>query len=189
MSQLHVPSPVGAPPVRALVLGGARSGKSSWAESRMARFPEVTYVATSARNPDDPEWEERIRLHRERRPDSWTTVETLDVGSVLRRHEDAPVLVDCLGVWITRVLDEAGAWTDEEGWSQRLAGRVDDLVDAVHHTRREVVMVSNEVGMGLVPETASGRLFRDELGRLNAAVAGACDEVWVCIAGIPKRWA
>jgi adenosylcobinamide kinase/adenosylcobinamide-phosphate guanylyltransferase len=188
MSAIHVPTPVDAPPVGALVLGGARSGKSSWAEGRMARFPEVTYVATSARNPDDAEWEERIRIHRERRPASWTTVETLDIAGVLWRRDDSPVLVDCLGVWITRVLDEVGAWTGEDGWQEKLRGRVDTLVDAVHHTRRELVMVSNEVGMGVVPETPAGRLFRDELGRLNAAVAGTCDEVWLCVAGIPKRW-
>ena len=66
---------------------------------------------------------------------------------------------------------------------------VDELVDAIRRTHRRVILVSNEVGMGVVPDTAAGRLFRDELGRLNAAVAGACDEVWMCVAGIPRRWA
>lgn len=186
---LYSPAPVDTRPVRAIVLGGARSGKSTWAESRVARFPEVTYVATSARNPDDPEWEERIRIHRARRPESWTTEETLDIAGVLLDRKDSPVLVDCLGVWITRILDETGAWTDEAGWQEALRARVDGLVDAVRRSTREVVLVSNEVGMGVVPETPAGRMFRDELGRLNAAVAAVCDEVWVCVAGIPKRWA
>lgn len=193
MTGVHIPTPVGTRPIRALVLGGARSGKSTWAEVRMARFPEVTYIATSARNPDDPEWEERIRLHRARRPASWTTLETLEIASELRRRAGSAVLVDCLGVWITRELDEVGAWSSAESgsadWQLALHSRVDDLVDAIHRTTREVVLVSNEVGMGVVPETPAGRLFRDELGRLNAGVAGACDEVWLCVAGIPKRWA
>lgn len=184
----YTPTPVDSRPVRALVLGGARSGKSTWAEQRMSGHPAVTYVATSQRNPDDPEWEERIRIHRARRPDSWTTEETLDVAGVLLGG-DGPVLVDDLGVWITRVLDDAGAWTAEGGWQERVRVRVEELARAVHRTRREVVLVSNEVGMGVVPETASGRMFRDELGKLNSAVAGACDEVWLCVAGIPKRWA
>lgn len=185
---IHIPTPADSRPVRALVLGGARSGKSTWAESRMAKYPAVTYVATSQRNPDDPEWEERLRIHRARRPDSWTTVETLDVAGVLLSG-DGPVLVDDLGVWITRVLDEAGAWSGGSRWQEPVRARVGELAQAVHRTRREVVLVSNEVGMGVVPETASGRMFRDELGKLNSAVAGACDEVWLCVAGIPKRWA
>ncbi|AMS06428.1 bifunctional adenosylcobinamide kinase/adenosylcobinamide-phosphate guanylyltransferase [Acidipropionibacterium acidipropionici] len=186
---VYKPTRVDTRPVRAIVLGGARSGKSTWAESRVSTFPEVTYVATSARNPDDPEWEERIRIHQARRPASWTTEETLDIAGVLLDRKDSPVLVDCLGVWITRILDETGAWTGEDGWQDAVRSRVDELVDAVHRTTRELVLVSNEVGMGVVPETPAGRIFRDELGRLNTAVAAACDEVWVCVAGIPKRWA
>ena len=92
-------------------------------------------------------------------------------------------------MWITRILDEVGAWSDEPGWRDGLRTRVDELVDAIRRTHRRVILVSNEVGMGVVPDTAAGRLFRDELGRLNAAVAGACDEVWMCVAGIPRRWA
>ncbi len=186
---VHIPTPVDTRGRHLLVLGGARSGKSTFAESRMAGHEVVTYVATSARNPDDPEWTERIRLHRERRPESWRTVETLDIAGVLAQDDPSPVLVDCLGVWMTRVLDEVGAWTGQDGWRDRLAGRVQPLCEGVRRTRREVVLVTNEVGMGIVPATESGRLFRDELGRLNAAVAASCDEVWMCVAGIPKRWA
>ena len=186
---VHTPTPVDSRPSRAIVLGGARSGKSTFAESQLAQCEVVTYVATSARNPDDPEWTERIRLHQQRRPESWRTAETLDVAAVLLDDDPSPVLVDCLGVWITRILDEVGAWTDAPGWRDGLRTRVDELVDAIRRTHRRVILVSNEVGMGVVPDTAAGRLFRDELGRLNAAVAGACDEVWMCVAGIPRRWA
>ncbi|WCC80331.1 nicotinate-nucleotide--dimethylbenzimidazole phosphoribosyltransferase [Cutibacterium equinum] len=182
----------GKVPCRALVLGGARSGKSTFAESRLPRDSRATYVATSQRNPDDAEWEERIRLHQSRRPATWQTVETTDIAAVLLADDDSPVLVDCLGVWITRILDEVGAWSADPGdqtWQTSVRNRVDDLTDAIRRTRRDVTFVSNEVGMGVVPDTAAGRLFRDELGRLNAAVADACDEVWMCVAGIPKRWA
>lgn len=185
----HVPHPVDRRGTRALVLGGARSGKSTFAESRLPRQGRAVYVATSAANPEDPEWQERIRAHRQRRPACWDTVETLDLPAVLLDADDAPVLVDCLGVWLTRVLDEEGAWQERPGWREGLAGRVDGLLDALARTRRDVTLVSNEVGMGVVPPSASGRVFRDELGRLNAAVAAACDEVWMCVAGIPRRWA
>lgn len=171
-----------------LVLGGARSGKSTWAEARFADRAEVIYVATSARDPEDTEWEERVQLHRERRPASWRTVETLDLADVLRTDGTQPVLIDCLAVWLTRVLDEVEAWEDAENWRDALAIRVDEVVDAVAETSHEVVLVSNEVGLGVVPASRAGRLFRDELGRLNAKVAAVADEVWLSIAGITKRW-
>lgn len=173
----------------ALVLGGARSGKSTWAEGRFAGRPVVDYVATSDGAVDDVEWAERVAAHLARRPAGWRTVETLDVADVLLADEEAPVLVDCLSVWLARVLDEAGAWDGAAGWRERAGRRVDALVAALGGTRREVVLVSNEVGQGVVPEHASGRLFRDELGRLNARVAAACDEAWWCEAGIPRRLA
>lgn len=171
-----------------LVLGGARSGKSTWAETRLADHADVTYVATSQRNPADAEWEERVRLHRERRPASWRTVETVELAEVLDSAAGGPVLVDCLALWLTRVLDEAGAWDNRTGWRSHLDGRVDALLTALGSAVGEVVLVSNEVGQGVVPATSSGRLFRDELGRLNARVAADVDEVWWCLAGIARQW-
>lgn len=170
-----------------LVLGGARSGKSTWAEARFDGVPEVTYVATSAPDAADPEWAARVELHRRRRPPTWRTVETLDLADVLRADDNSPVLIDCLTLWLTRVLDDVGAWDDAVGWRTSLDGRVSQLLAALAETGRDAVLVSNEVGSGIVPETASGRLFRDELGRLNAAVAAACDEAWLCVAGLPLR--
>ena len=171
----------------ALVLGGARSGKSTWAERRMGPLDDVVYVATSQQDPDDAEWVERVAAHQARRPDSWRTVETLDVAGVLRETATGGVLVDCLAVWLTRVLDELDAWNRED-WDPGLTARVDELVAAIEASTAEVVLVSNEVGLSVVPETRAGRLFRDQLGILNARVAQAVDEVWFSIAGITKRW-
>ncbi len=171
-----------------LVIGGARSGKSRLAESLVGDGP-VDYVATSARREDDAEWERRIAQHVARRPEGWRTVETIDLVGVLGADGEAAVLVDCLTVWLARVMDEAGSWADD--WSdaaaQRLAGRTDALVAATAATARDVVFVTNEVGQGVVPATASGRAFRDEMGILNARMAAACDEVWLVTAGLPLR--
>lgn len=180
-----------APVVRrraVLVTGGARSGKSHWAEARLANRGPVDYVATSDADADDDEWQRRVALHRERRPGRWNTIETTDLEAVLRNPGPAPVLVDCVSVWLTRVLDELGAWdAPGDGWREPLRQRSAALVAAVRETTRDVVLVTNEVGSGVVPATASGRVFRDELGRLNAELAAVCDEVWHSVAGITRR--
>lgn len=181
------PGPAAARSPTTLVVGGARSGKSTWAEERLTPRGDVDYVATSLVPGDDPDWLERVRLHQDRRPGNWRTIETGDVAAVLLAEDAAPVLVDCVSVWLTRVLDEVGAWEGVDGWRPALTARVDGLMAAVRDTTREVVLVSNEVGSGVVPATPSGRLFRDELGRLNARLASECDEVWHCVVGIPRR--
>lgn len=168
-----------------LVTGGARSGKSVLAEEMVAA-QVVDYVATSQRNPDDPEWEQRVLLHQQRRPASWRTLETLDIAGVLALDDPTPVLVDCLAVWLARTFDEVGAW-DGSGWEAAYGERVDALVAAFATTQRFVVAVTNEVGSGIVPGDAGSRLYRDELGRLNARVARACDEVWLCTVGIGQK--
>lgn len=174
-------------PRRVLVLGGARSGKSSYAERLLARERAVDYVACGAApGPDDPEWAERVALHRSRRPSSWRTVETLDLAAVLG-SSGAPVLVDCLTTWLAGVMDECGVWTGQPGADDRLAAAIDGLLAAWSRSRRRVVAVSNEVGSGVVPATPSGRRFRDELGVLNARVAAGSERVWLVTAGIPQR--
>ncbi len=174
---------------RVLVLGGARSGKSAAAESMLADARAVDYVATGQlAGTGDPEWDERVREHQARRPPGWRTLETLDVAGVLAsREQAAPVLVDCLATWLARIMDDCGLWSGDPDADVRLAGRTDLLVAAWQQTSRPAVAVSNEVGCGIVPATASGRRFRDELGWLNNRIAGACDEVWLCTAGIPLR--
>ena len=173
--------------MRVLVLGGARSGKSSFAEALLARERDVDYVACGA-VPDgsDPEWADRVALHRGRRPSSWRTIETVDLPAVLGRP-GPPVLVDCLTTWLARVMDDCGIWSEAPDADARLTAVMDTAVTAWEATRRRVVAVSNEVGSGIVPATPSGRRFRDELGVLNARVAAASPRVWLVTAGLPQR--
>ncbi|MBV7694804.1 bifunctional adenosylcobinamide kinase/adenosylcobinamide-phosphate guanylyltransferase [Streptomyces sp. TRM70350] len=172
-------------PRRTLVLGGARSGKSVEAERRLEAFPHVLYVATGGTRGGDGEWAERVAAHRERRPGSWRTVETCDLVPLLA-EDGPPLLIDCLSLWLTDAMDAVGAWDDAEwadGGEKALRERVHALTEAVRGTRRVVVAVSNEVGSGIVPATASGRRYRDELGRLNAAFASECEQVLLVVAG------
>jgi adenosylcobinamide kinase / adenosylcobinamide-phosphate guanylyltransferase len=176
-----------------LILGGARSGKSSEAERRLTlladgagRPGDALYVATGGRRDGDADWAERVRRHRERRPDSWATAETTDVAAVLR-GATRPVLVDCLTLWLTAMMDEADAWDDEAwygGGEQKLAARFDELEDAWRAATVPVLAVSNEVGLGIVPESAAVRRFRDEQGRLNQRIAAASEAVVLMVAGI-----
>ncbi|MFF1638451.1 bifunctional adenosylcobinamide kinase/adenosylcobinamide-phosphate guanylyltransferase [Streptomyces sp. NPDC058246] len=172
-------------PRRTLVLGGARSGKSVEAERRLEAFPDVLYVATGGARNGDTEWASRVSAHRERRPGSWRTVETCDLVPLLA--EDGPaLLIDCLSLWLTDAMDSVNAWDDAEwagGGERALRARVEELTAAVRATRRTLVAVSNEVGSGIVPATASGRRYRDELGRLNAGFAAECEHVLLVVAG------
>jgi adenosylcobinamide kinase / adenosylcobinamide-phosphate guanylyltransferase len=177
-------------PFRVLILGGARSGKSVTAERLLAARDRVDYVATGPLpGPADPEWADRVRLHRERRPAHWTTLETLELEGVLAGSGRlaVPVLVDCLSTWLAGVMEECGIWAGAPGAGKQLAERVDGLLDAWRTTRRHVIAVSNEVGSGVVPATASGVRYRDELGVLNARVAAECEQVWLCTAGVARR--
>jgi len=148
-------------PYRVLVLGGARSGKSVTAERLLARRDQVDYVATGALpDPGDPEWAARVRLHQQRRPARWATLETRDLESVLAAPDltpqrlATPVLVDCLSTWLAGVMDECGLWSAAPGAEKALAGRVDGLLDAWGATRRTVEL------RGLPP-------FRKERGRMG----------------------
>jgi adenosylcobinamide kinase/adenosylcobinamide-phosphate guanylyltransferase len=171
-----------------LVLGGARSGKSAAAEEMLAGDSPVDYVATGAPpGSGDAEWDTRVAEHQRRRPPHWRTIETLGLAEVVAGPPTAPVLVDCLTSWLARVMDDCGAWDGDQDAARGLAARIDELVGAWRLTRRHVVAVSNEIGSGVVPGTASGRRFRDELGRLNARIAADSDEVWLCTAGIARR--
>ena len=173
---------------RVLVLGGARSGKSAIAEGMLAGDGPVDYVATGTPpGSGDAEWDTRVAEHQRRRPPHWRTMETLALAEVLAAPATAPVLVDCLTTWLARVMDDCGAWDGDQDAARALAARIDETVGAWRLTGRHVVAVSNEIGSGVVPGTASGRRFRDELGRLNARIAADSDEVWFCTAGIARR--
>ena len=180
-------------PHRALLLGGARSGKSAEAERRLAATTSVTYVATGGQRDGDVEWAARVAAHRERRPVSWRTVETSAPGDALKLigelEPGTALLMDCISLWLTGVLDAAGSWHHEvgtPGYLRAMAAvgiHTDELVDAVRGCRGRLVLVSNEVGSSVVPDHASGRLFQDQLGTLNARLAAVCDEVTLVVAG------
>lgn len=163
---------------RVLVTGGVRSGKSRHAESLLADSPSVTYVAPGPAQ-DDADWADRIAAHRARRPASWTTLETGDLAAALRTP--GPVLVDCLGTWLTRLVDDAALW---EAPSALVTAHVGEHLSlAIEALGPDVVLVTNEVGLGVVPEHRSGRLFRDLLGTVNQAFGATCDEVHLVVAG------
>jgi adenosylcobinamide kinase/adenosylcobinamide-phosphate guanylyltransferase len=169
--------------VRTLVLGGIRSGKSQWAETAIAESAgagqPVRYLATGATPDGDADWSARIAAHRDRRPAHWSTVETRDVPTQLR-SDATPTLVDDIGGWLTAVMDRRDAWT-----TGSVAADVADLVDAVDAFPSPLALVSPEVGLTVVPQTASGRRFADELGSLNQQLAGLCDRVVLVVAGQP----
>ena len=160
-----------------LVLGGARSGKSAHAERLVAESGlERVYVATG--EPGDPEMAERIAHHRRRRGDDWRTVEApIELEDVLEgeAREGRALLVDCLTLWLSNLML---AGLEVEARSQRLSVLMSQLPGLL-------VFVSNEVGLGLVPDTQLGRRFRDAQGRLNQAIARAADRVVFMAAGLP----
>jgi adenosylcobinamide kinase/adenosylcobinamide-phosphate guanylyltransferase len=177
--------PAAARPTRTLVLGGARSGKSREAERLLLDRDDVTYVATAYPADHDDEWAERVRLHRASRPAGWATVETLDLVASLS-GDGGPLLVDCVTLWLTRVMDAHDAWDDATwaaGAKKAVHEEIDRLLAAWRATTRRVVAVSNEVGQGVVPATSAGRRFRDEMGRLNAMLSAATEDVRWCAAG------
>lgn len=168
--------------MKVLVTGGVRSGKSRHAESLLADAASVTYVAAGPVY-DDADWATRIAAHRARRPPTWSTEETRDVAGVLETARE-PVLVDCLGTWLTGVIDDAGLWEEPvEDVEAHVVGLLDALLNALAGTAQQVVLVTNEVGLGVVPEHRSARVFRDLLGTINQRVAEACDEVHLVVAG------
>ncbi|HUR13090.1 MAG TPA: bifunctional adenosylcobinamide kinase/adenosylcobinamide-phosphate guanylyltransferase [Mycobacteriales bacterium] len=166
---------------RVLVIGGQSSGKSAHAESLV--HGEVTYVATAPPRDDDAEWQRRVEVHAARRPVHWVTLETADLPQVLRQ-EGGPLLIDDLGLWLTQVLD--GHW-DSTSAREVFSVALQELRTAWEATRREVVLVAPEVGSGVVPAHASGRLFADLLGRATTELAGCADQVVQVVAGQARR--
>jgi len=165
-----------------LVLGGARSGKSRYAESLVdsalaaGLAAGATYIATAEAL--DPEMAARIEEHRRRRGDAWRTVEApRDLVAALTAHTDParPVLVDCLTLWLSNLM---GDGRDIDAEATGLAARLQDLAGPV-------VLVSNEVGLGIVPDNALARDFRDRAGRLNQLVAEVAGRVVFVAAGLP----
>jgi len=176
-----------------VVLGGARSGKSRHAQElaeQEANGRPVVFVATAQAG--DDEMTARIARHQQDRPVHWRTIEEpLDVAAVLHREQDAPViLVDCLTFFVTNHLLRAGdaAHCDAEVWDELgTEAAVSALLQAAQEVPAHVLLVTNEVGMGMVPGTALGRLWRDVAGRANQQAAAAAEEVILLVAGLPLR--
>lgn len=187
-------------PQRMLVLGGARSGKSAHAEKladelahRFAAFgaKEVVYIATARAGDSDSEMSERIAQHRRQRPAKWITVEEpLGLGEAILEWSgpNRVVLVDCLTVWLSNMMFSEGDHYPEVGritlptlYHQLRA----DFLATLGRATGDIVLVSNEVGMGIVPLGAVSRCYADEAGRLNQEVAALCERVTLVAAGLP----
>lgn len=160
-----------------LVTGGARSGKSSLAESIASRFGgPLIYIATAQAY--DGEMTQRIKLHRDRRGGDWRTIEEpLDLAGALARTDGQGTrLIDCLTLWLSNVMMDGD-----------VAPQLDLLVDRLQTQKGPVVLVTNELGLGIVPENALARRFRDEHGWMNQKIAALACEVWMAVSGLPLR--
>jgi adenosylcobinamide kinase/adenosylcobinamide-phosphate guanylyltransferase len=169
------------------ITGGARSGKSTFAEKRAREFgTSLGYLATAQML--DGEMEERVRRHQDRRGAEWSTVEEpIHLSQALARSDGQyqAILVDCITLWLSNLLFKYGDSGEE--CEERIKEDLQRLKSTLRGMVTPVILVSNEVGMGIVPDNALARLFRDIAGTANQILAGAADEVHVVISGIPLR--
>lgn len=187
-----------------LVTGGARSGKSAFAEEQLADRERVCYIATGLPRGEDPEWQERIRLHQERRPASWTTQEQYAGLADWLREQSHPVyLLDCATLLtsnrffdlIAQHFPDKLELTEEHFLSrqeqsfllQLLEEEWQELLSAIHQTDAECWIVTDEVGLGIVPETRLGRFFRDVQGKINQLIAKEASEAYLVICGLAQQ--
>jgi len=187
-----------------LVTGGARSGKSAFAEDQLADREEVCYIATGLPRGEDPEWQERIRLHQERRPASWTTQEQYAGLADWLREQSHPVyLLDCATLLTSNRLFDLIAQhypdklelTEEYFLSrqeqsfllQLLEEEWQELLSTIRQTDAECWIVTDEVGLGIVPETRLGRFFRDVQGKINQLIAKEASEAYLVICGLAQQ--
>lgn len=170
-----------------LITGGARSGKSAYAESRAKDYEKVLYIAT-AQAADDAEMIRRIEAHKSRRPASWRTAERDHDLAVAIEGEDA-ALLDCVTVMLSNYLWKYsdGDVIDEEKIEDLCMDELRALIAAVRGVDCDLFIVTNEVGSGIVPMHPVSRAFRDIQGRVNQQLAQAADEVYACISGIPVK--
>jgi adenosyl cobinamide kinase/adenosyl cobinamide phosphate guanylyltransferase len=168
-----------------LVTGGARSGKSAFAQEEAQRLggDRVSFLATAQAL--DEEMNERIQAHRAGRPQGWEILEEpLELSTALCRARHGVVLLDCLALWVSNLLlREPDPVEDVE----RLAPQLEALLEAWRNTGKRLLVVTNEVGMGIVPDNALARRYRDLLGFANARLAREADAVYLMVAGLPLR--
>lgn len=169
------------------ITGGTRSGKSRHAEEIARGFgAPLGYLATAQAL--DAEMDDRIRVHRQRRGEGWVTIEEpLHLPQALAANDGQhrAILVDCITLWLSNLLlryEDSGADAAE-----RIGEDVQRLVTTLRDLRTPVILVSNEVGMGIVPESRLGRLFRDIAGQTNQRLAALANEAWLVVSGIPVR--
>lgn len=159
-----------------LILGGARSGKTRRGLAIAGAYASRTYLATAEAR--DDEMRERIARHRAERDAVWQTIEApVDLYGALREADrpDSVIMIDCLTLWLSNLMEKNAALEDETA----------KLVEVLSSLSATIIVVSNEVGLGIVPEHALARAFRDAQGRLNQAVAAAADHVELMVAGLP----
>jgi adenosylcobinamide kinase / adenosylcobinamide-phosphate guanylyltransferase len=162
-----------------LVLGGAQSGKSYYAQQLASVFEHVTFIATARRS--DAEMRKKIARHRRERPVSWKTLEApvhLDKAIRLQSQKADVLLIDCLTVYADNVAGTAKKRSHAKDC-------LEDICDAIRASEASVIAVSNEVGSGIVPEYRSGRIYRDLLGQMNQKIAQIADRVVLMVAGVP----
>ncbi len=167
------------------ILGGARSGKSTFAEGLAKRRAGDAVLFLATAEAFDDEMRARIAKHRAERPASWQTLEApREILDALRHWEAMPrlILLDCLTLWVTNEL-----LANENDLESRLACQLDMLVEWARLQNIDLILVSNEVGLGIVPDNELSRTFRDVLGRINARAAQAADQVFWMVAGIPME--
>lgn len=177
-----------------LVIGGARSGKSTFAEKMCENANSVTYVATA--QACDKEMEERIARHRKRRPASWRTLESpINLWENIKTisGDTEFILIDCVAVWCANRLLTLGEEITEEWWERfdsleaALFDEIRSSLDYVRDMSYCMVIVTNEVGFGVVPPTPLGRAYRDLLGRINQLLAKESHRVYLLVAGVPLK--
>ncbi len=172
-----------------LILGGARSGKSSFAQILAKEMGEdVLFVATA--EPLDEEMRARIEEHKKGRPKSWQTLEIpLNVGKeIAKRAEHFPIIIlDCLTLFISNLLTREGEELDSHSLEEVAMKEIGELIECINKVDATFIVVSNEVGTGLVPNHKIGRAYRDILGKSNQLLAQLADEVYLMVAGIPMK--
>ncbi|MBN2241004.1 MAG: bifunctional adenosylcobinamide kinase/adenosylcobinamide-phosphate guanylyltransferase [Dehalococcoidales bacterium] len=176
-------------PINTLVTGGARSGKSSYAQKRAEDSGEkVLFVATA--QAFDEEMRQRIEAHKRSRLSSWTTLETpTGVGKAILEtiSDEKVVLLDCITLLVNNVFNGFGENMDAAKIEEAAVREIQELIDCMKSLDVDFLIVTNEVGLGLVPDNEAGRFYRDILGRVNSLLAAFCDEVYLIVAGIPVK--
>jgi adenosylcobinamide kinase/adenosylcobinamide-phosphate guanylyltransferase len=174
-----------------LLIGGARSGKSHFAQELALKSGEpVLFVATAEAG--DEEMQRRISAHQRSRPAGWSTLEvTTHIGSQIVQNIGGArvVIVDCITLLVSNFMGQHGNQTDEQTIASHIesgvAGEINELIECINRVDASFIMVTNEVGTGLVPVSSTGRLYRDELGKANQILAEHADEVYMMVAGLP----